>query len=144
MVRITTGSYKVISASWADTLPRTRLEARATFGSEGRSQSRSDATRYDKARCTAVWRSALGPHGLYDGNRYGCSDVSHAWAYSRSAPHITSGVSRAVAMAYTQRIKPNLVVPARCEPKSALCASAINRHVDRALDPLLAERLDDA
>jgi hypothetical protein len=61
--------------------------------------------------------------------------VSHAWVHSRSAPHITSGVSRAIAMAYTQRIKLNLVVPARCEPKSALYASAINRHVDRALDP---------
>jgi hypothetical protein len=47
MVRITTGSYKVISASWADTLPRTGHDARATLGSRSRLVA-SDATGNDE------------------------------------------------------------------------------------------------
>jgi hypothetical protein len=54
MVRTTTGSCKVISASWADTLPRTGHDVRAALGSEGRAWSRGDRTAATFKRCSCA------------------------------------------------------------------------------------------
>jgi hypothetical protein len=50
-------------------------------------------------------------------------------AMARTCGDFAIGQIAGIAGADTQRIKLNLVVSAHREPRSALCASAIGRHV---------------